>query len=1078
MIFYNFKKTNYRKKAGFCLLLSCVCMLPASAGTRSLLAKAPPHIRVALTVISGKVTDASNVPLPGVTVTNKTTKKQTVSGTDGSYRIEANPGDELTFSMIGFQVNSVTVGQNSVANVVLKESSNSLNEVVVVGFGTQKKVDLTGAVDQIKGKDLQNRPVTNVGDALQGQMANLNITTNYAGGSPNAKKSINVRGFTGYGSQLASPLVLVDGIETDINSINVNDIESISLLKDAASSAVYGSRAPNGVLLITTKQGKKNQATTLSYNNNFSFAQPVHVPVMSNSLDFANAYNEANSNAGQGQFFTEDAMTRIKAYLNDPKNTPTTIPVPGSNLWATYSPTFGNANNDWFKLYLKDWSPSQEHNLSLTGGNEKTTYFIGMGSTDKNGIYNFQHDDYTRYNLRANFTTDINKFITLSLKTSFAQENTFSPYNGGSNTGSNWFHQMARIWPTIALIDPNGGYDGSSYVPQFTQGGNNNSRNNQSRINGDITIKPLPGWNIIGHYAYDYASYNITSSVLPYYYSTPSNPRTLSTTISSVSKTYSLTDYYNYNFFTSYEKELKGHYFKIQAGEQTEKKTYSNLNGYNQYLYSNSLPSLYLTSGTTPSTTDQGGYSWATNSLIGRVNYNYKEKYLLEGNASYMGTSLFPADTRYHWFTSVSGGWNVSAEDFFQRFKKYIGNFKLRASYGGLGDISYFLNANSYYPYLANLATNSSTSSQWIFSPANGGRLPSVSNPGSLISPTLTWARPSMLDIGADINFLNDFDLTADWYRKNITAQFGPSNTYPGGLGITPPTVNNAASVTEGWDLTASWQHAFGQVRVNARGTLSHYAGKITQYSGNPLNLINQPYVGEKLGTIWGFKTAGKFQSADEVKAAPSQTEINASGWFPGDIRYADLNGDNKIAYGSATLADPGDKQVIGNTTPKYLYGLSTGIGWKGFDLYVFVQGQGHTDYSPGGNNYFWGLTSVYQSTVTPKLADRWSATNPNGYFPRLDINNGSKNMLVQSGYLLNTAYMRLKNVQLSYTFPNSITEKFHVTGLKIYGSVENVATITGVFDHQYIDPELLQSDEKIYPLQRTFSFGLQVNVK
>jgi len=1031
--------------------------------------------------VSGKVTADNGQPLSGVTVVVTGEQQATLTDDQGDYSIAIEHPQQamLDFSYVGFQTSHVSVGNRDHINVSLKSLSTGLNEVVVVGYGTEKKIDLTGAVDQIDGKTLQNRPVTNVGDALQGMMANLNVITNYGGGAPDATKSINVRGFTGYDGSLAEPLILVDGVETDINSINVNDIASISLLKDAASSAVYGSRAPNGVLLITTKQGKRNQAPELTYSNNFSFAQPLNVPVMSNSLVWAETYNEASENAGIGQFVSDEAISRIKAYLQDPKNTPTTIPAAqGSNYWATYDPVFGNASNDWFSVYLKKWSQSQQHNLSLDGGSDKINYFIGVGTNEKSGSFNYFGDKYVRDNFRANVTADVNKFITLSLKTSFVQENDDQPNNGGSTTGGNWFHQIARIWPVVPLIDPNGGYEANSGVPLIQQGGRNISRDNQSRISGDITIKPLPGWDITGHYNYDYESYNQTSSTLPFYSSMVSNPQTLSNTITSVNKNYGLTNYYNYNVFTSYEKTIDGHYFKIQVGQQTEQKTYSNIFGYNQYLYSTQLPSLSLTSGTTPQTGDNGGYSWATNSTIGRINYNYKEKYLLEGNASYMGTSLFPQDTRYHWFTSVSAGWNVSKEDFFEPLRKQISNLKFRVSYGGLGDVSSFLANGNYYPYLANLRTNPASSSQWIFSPGSGGRLPYVSNPASLVSPTLTWAKPSMLDIGVDANFLNDFNLTFDWYRKNITDQFGPSSTYPATLGVTPPQVNNAASVTTGWDLAAGWDHQFGEVHLTARATLSHYVGKVTQYTGNPLKLLNGlPYEGMPLGAIWGFKTVGKFQTADEVKGAPDQSALYGGTWYPGDIRYADLDHDGKIDYGSNTVDKPGDQAIFGNSTPKYLYGLTVTGNWKGIDLQVFIQGQGHADFMPY-SNYFWGITSEYQSTVTPKLADRWSSTNPNGYFPRIDFNNGWKDQYTQSGYLLNAAYMRLKNVQLGYTFSDRLTEKIHVYRLRLYSSIDNLATISGVFKHQYVDPELLQSDEKIYPLQRTYSVGLQMNIK
>ncbi|MBO9619433.1 MAG: SusC/RagA family TonB-linked outer membrane protein, partial [Niabella sp.] len=613
-----------------------------------------------------------------------------------------------------------------------------------------------------------------------------------------------------------------------------------------------------------------------------------------------------------------------------------------------------------------------------------------------------------------------------------------------------------------------------SYIPQLSQGGANNSRNNESRISGDLTIKPLPGWEILGHYNYDYNNYTITSSILPYYYSTPNNPQTLSNTISSVTKQGTNTNYFNWNVFTSYEKKINEHYFKVLVGEQQEKKSYTELNGYNQNLYNLNQPSLALTYGTTPNTWD-AGYNWATISSIARINYSYADKYLLELDGSYMGTSLFPANSRYHFFNAASAGWNISREKFFEPLTRVINNLKLRASYGGLGDISQFLSNGNYYPYLTNLGTGASTNGQWIFNPAAGGRLPYVGQPGQLISPTLTWAKPAMLDFGVDMDFFKDFNLTFDWYKKNITDQFGPPLTYPGTLGILPPTVNNAASETKGYDLTLSWHHQYGKLGLNARGTFSQYKGTITKFDGNPNNLITIPYAGEPMGAIWGFKTVGKFQSAAAVAAAPDQTAINPSGYQPGDIQYADLNHDGKITYGDNTVANPGDRMIIGNTTPKFLYGLTLGANWKGLYVNVFLQGQGHTDYWPT-NNYFWNVTSEYQSTVTPKIDDRWTTTNPNGYFPRLDINNGSgKNIQRQSGYLLNLAYLRFKNLQVGYTIPNAITERFHVHQLRLYGSVDNLATFSGVFKHQYVDPELLQSDEKIYPLQRTYSLGLQL---
>ncbi|MFT4154309.1 TonB-dependent receptor [Parafilimonas sp.] len=1027
-------------------------------------------------IMHGKVTDSAGTPIAGASVIIIGSKKGTVTNSKGEFSISANKGDVLEISYVGYDTKRITIEGPEEINVQLKAVISSLSEVMVVAYGTQKKINLTGAVDQINSKEIQDRPVVNIPDALQGKMANLNITTGYSGGAPDAKKSLNVRGFTGLSGTLASPLVIIDGSEGDINSINPNDVESISLLKDAASAAVYGSRAPNGVLIITTKQGKKNMKPRVTYTNNFSFAQLLNEPTMSSSLTFVNTMNEAYTNAGISALFPDSVITRIKAYMANPSTTAGTIQVSGSNAWADYDPTFGNANTDWFKVYLKDWATAaQQHNLSVQGGGENFTYYIAGGTEGKSGMYRYAYNDYTRNNIRANLNADVNKYISIGLKYSYAQENDKYPYSGGSNTGYNWFHQVARLWPIIPVKAPNGGYMQASYIPQLSEGGTNTSRNNISNIIGDITLKPLPGWEVLGHYNYNYQSYNIASSILPYYYSTPDNPSTMSSTVSSITKEYTNTSYFNWNIFTSYEKSINGHHFKILMGEQQEKKNYAGITGYNQNLYNTAQPSLSLTYGTNSATDDE--YSWATISSIGRINYDYKEKYLLELDASYMGTSLFPDSTRYHLFKAFSAGWNISKENFFQGLTHVINNLKFRVSYGGLGDISYFLNASSYYPYLNNLNSRVATSTSWIFTPSSGGRSADVYNPTSLISPTLTWAKPSELDFGVDIDFLQDFSATFDWYRKNITDQFGTSYDYPATLGITAPTVNNAASVTKGYDITVNWHHQYGKLALNARGTFSRYSGKITKWDGNSSKSIGSSYTGEKIGAIWGFKTVGKFQSADEVTNAPDQSEINSSGYEPGDIQYADLDKDGVITYGDNTVSNPGDQTIIGNTTPKFFYGLTLGAQYQGIYVSVFLQGQGHTDYWPT-NNYFWNVTTEYQSTVTPKIADRWTTSNPNGYFPRLDINNGSsKNMVTQSGYLLNAAYMRIKNLQLGYTIPDKFSQKYHFSQFKIYGSIDNLATFSGVFKHQYVDPELLQSDEKIYPLQRIFSIGVQVNI-
>lgn len=1038
------------------------------------IAKTIPLRKYDVQVVSGKVTDDKGLALPGVTVLIKGTKNGTVTDKNGYYSINvADNKAVLQFRFIGFVTREEQVNERNEINIVLTPDNNNLNEVVVVAYGVQKKVDLTGAVSQISGKELQDRPVANVSQALQGMIAGLNVTTNGGGGAPDATKSLNVRGFTGLDGSLAGPLVLVDGVETNINSINANDIASISLLKDVASSAIYGSRAPNGVLLITTKEGKKNQAPELTYTDNFSFAQPLNLPVMSNSLVFAKTYNEAALNGGLAPIFPDDVLARIAAYIKDPQHTPTTIVTPGTTTWSNYSYPYGNANNDWYKIFFKSWVPNQQHNLSLTGGGDRVTYFVGVGTNDNKGLYNYFKDSYKRDNVRFNLAADINKYVSFSLKTTYSQENDNNPQTQGQNP----IQGIYRTWPIIALTDPNGGGDGLNFVTRYSQDGRFITRINDSRINGNITIKPLPGWNIIGDYSYDYNTSNFTGSYFPYFFATTTSTQNTDGSASSVEKQNTFTNYWTYNVFTSYEKNINGHYFKILGGEQAEENTYSLLNGYNNFLYSNSLPSLALTSGPNPTTTDAGGYTWATARTFGKLDYNYKEKYLFQANAAYMGTSLFPQNSRYHLFSSYAAGWNIAKEAFFKPLSKQIQNFKIRISYGGTGDIASLLNAGNYYPSQSFLTTQPQSSTSWIFTPSSGGRQPYVSSPTNLVSPTLTWAKPSMLNIGADIDFLTDFNLTADWYRKNITDQFGGSTTPPATLGIAAPLVNVESSVTKGWEVTLAFRHKYGDFNVNARANISHYSGKVTQYNGNPAGLLSLPYAGEPIGAIWGYTTVGKFQSEQQIANAPSQSYFGGGGFLPGDIQYADLNHDGKISPGSNTVSNHGDLSIIGNTTPKFLYGFNAGVSWKGFSLNLFIQGQGRADI--WDSNIFNLNGGLYFSEVTPKLADRWTPSNPNGYFPRIDLSNGpSKDMQVQSYYLQNTEYLRLKNVQFGYTVPNRITQKFHVSDVRIYTSIENLLTFSPVFAHQYVDPELMDNGDLLYPLQRTYSFGIQLNVR
>ncbi len=1021
--------------------------------------------------LSGRVTNAKKEPLEGVSVTVKGTQAGTTTNADGRFQFSVPSANvELVFSFVGYATQTVKAKSQIVFNIVLEEEVSRLSDVVVVGYGTQKRINLTGAVDQISGDKLTDRPIVKVSQALQGLMANVNVVTTTEGGKPGTNLSINVRGYTGLGAT-GSPLILVDGVEADINAINPNDIESISVLKDAASSAIYGSRAPYGVILVTTKMGKKGDGIKLSYNSNFSYSQTIHRPISASSLDFATVINEAANNAGRANLFSDVQIEKIKAHLADP-SAPSTEVDPGAGrgyLWLGY---FGSyANTDWYDVFTKNWTSNQLHNIGISGGSDKTTYYIGLGYAGAGAINNFFDDSYDQYNFRANINSQVTPWLKFGIRTSYSKDSVRSP----TNSRGNWSGLYQKM-VTSPVTVPTGGYwrDGVTFIQD---GGATLASNQKAWIMGDVTLTPLPGLEIRGSYNYNYNTWTNVAAANDIFYQTTDGSYRSYNIVPSISKSNEVSSFVNYNFYTSYEKKLSGHYFKIMAGYQQEHKNYQRLNAGNNYTYSPTLPSLTLTYGTNYSAND-ALYEWATSGIFTRFNYNYKEKYLLEFNGRYDGTSLFPSNRRWQFFPSVSAGYNIAKEQYWNSLRSTFSTVKLRASYGMLGDISSLINSGSYYLSQPSLSTTAPANTNWLF---GGAQQPAV-NAGSLVSSAVTWAKPSMLDFGIDVGALNEkLQLSFDWYHRKVRDLYGPVQQYPGILGVSPPQINNASVETKGFDMTVSWSDRIGALSYSARFVLSNYKGKVLSYP-NPAGSTGTWYNGQAMGAIWGYETAGLFQSDDEIGHAPSQTAIWGT-WHPGDVRYKDLNGDNKIDYGNNTLSNPGDQKVIGNGTPQYSYGFTLSLGYKGFDFQAFLQGVGKRDYAPGWSTFFWGIPgsgSEWASQVLVTNLNRYTAETPNGYFPRYYLSGeNSKNQQTQSRYLLNAAYLRLKNLQLGYTVPAHITRRAHIGRLRVYGSAENLFTIAPGLNKKFqIDPELLISDGNIYPISRAFAIGVNLDIQ
>ncbi|GAB6008408.1 TonB-dependent receptor [Dysgonomonas reticulitermitis] len=1024
-------------------------------------------------VAGGTITDTNGEPLPGVSVVEKgKASNGTMTDADGKFSFRVSPGATLELSYVGFVKQEVKAGNG--LKITMKEQENTLDDVVVVGYGTQKKVNLTGAVASIGAERLENRSVVSLTQALQGTTANLNIST--PNGAPGTKQSINIRGYTGINiddnnnksNVSGSPLVVVDGVQGgDLSSINMNDVENISILKDAASAAIYGSSAPFGVIIVTTKKGRSGKPV-ISYNNNFGFSQAVNLPHYVNSLDFANAYNEVAANSNMGQIFSDEVIGRIKGYqagtLKDE-----TVKNPSSDRW--YDWDTANANNDWFDIYFKKASFSQQHNIGVSGGTENSNYYVGLGYTQQDGLYNYANDGYERYNVRANLSSNLTNWLTFSLRGAFSRGQTDTPIiysgiSGGSSYSRDYFHQIGRTFPTVPLKNPDGYYSEGSGVLMFTDGGRRLETSDNATLTGEFLFHLLPGWDATANFTFDGTYIENSNHKKTFYLVDPSGAKRArgGSSPNSFERNMYKNQHYTVNAFTSYEKALGDHNFKVLAGFTQELYDNLRLRGVNDNLYTDEVPALSLTYGT--SSASDAASQLAIRGAFGRINYNYQEKYLLELNGRYDGTSRFLKDVRYKFYPGVSAGWILSKESFWEPVLDYVNHLKIRGSYASLGDHSFI----GYYQFYPSLGKTAPTSSQWLFS---GGRESSIKQPGQLVNPDLTWITSNTIDFGVDMAFLrNRLNFSFDWYKRNATDFAGFGVKLPALLGTSAPRVNDAETETKGFDITVSWKDKIGEVSYGISAVLGDYIGKVVKYN-NPTKLISDMwYDGMTMGEIWGYETVGLFKDQAEIDAT-DQSYLNAN-WYPGDVHYKDLDGDNKIKPGY-TVDDPGDRKVIGNNTPRYQFGVNLNAEWRGFDATVFLQGVGKRDIMFAENaNYFWGFEgdSMWQSSYFTVHTDRWTSENPDGYFPRAYFNT-RKNLQAQTRYLQDASYLRLKNVQLGYTLPRTITEKVKFQKARLFVNIENLATFTNLI--KIIDPEIVNSEAKVYPLQRTWAFGVNV---
>jgi TonB-linked SusC/RagA family outer membrane protein len=1044
-----------------------------------LLPKTTPEFTEARINIHGHVTDEKGIPLAGVTVILKGSQTGTITDAKGNYVLQLEDREgTLIFTYIGFDKQEVPINGRSEINIVMKPSASSLNQLVVVGYGTQKKVNLTGSVDVIPEKILDNRSANNVADLIKGASPNLNITMNMRGGEPGAVSSWNIRGM-GSISGNASPLILVDGVEMDVTDIDPSTIKSISVLKDASASAIYGSRAPFGVILITTKNGRKDGKVNIQYSNNLSWNFPIKVPSYIDSYTWAVAYNEASSNAGLSPIYSDEQMKRIKGYIDgtfpyeyDPDH-------PIDNIWA--GRRNGNANNDWPQILIKDYSFSQKHNINISGGNDKTQYYVSGSYVDQNGIYAFGYDYYKRYNFLTNLSSQITSWIKVNSSIKYANGRTDFPLGETTVGREHQFREMIMFAPMMPFYNINGTIQ-SPLVRQQQGTGRDKTQKNDLLITLNTELQPIKNWKTDISYNYNYiGSRNAT------------NPKPIMVELGTgefgnvgkpsavYTSEFAESSYQLFNIVTSYEFKIKEHYFKPLLGYEQEGNYYSSLSATGGNLISEDVPSISTALG--DKTVDDAISHWATQGIFGRLNYNYKEKYLLEISARYNGSSRFAKDSRWGFFPSASVGYNLALEEFWRPIKAYVDNFKIRASYGSLGNQNV-----SNYLYLPTIPVYNEL--EWILDEER----PSYALVPALISDDLTWETITTLNLGLDASFLNDrLGLTFDWYKRKTSDMLGPAVTLPYPLGATTPKANNAEMRTVGFELLLSWADRISSdLSYNIKIGIGDNHSTILNYN-NEKGLIDTWYAGKNVGELWGFVSDGLIQKKGE--SMPDQSKYYKT-WGPGDMKYKDLDGNGVLNDGSRTLNDHGDLVVIGNDAPRYNISFTAGFTWKNLDFNMFWQGVGKRDYYPDiATTLFWGMTSGWASSGLYKHSpalDYWRPAdeqnilgpNTNAYFAKPYFTaETNKNRLVQSRYVLNAAYLRLKNVQLGYTLPDKLLNNLFIERVHLYLSAENLLLLSKL--PRVFDPETsFASDPKnggyltsgvIYPISRTLSAGLNL---
>ena len=1047
--------------------------------------------------VKGRVLDEKREPVVGAAVAVQRLGTGTVTDIDGAYVLTARGDlratDTLVFSCLGYKsVKEVWNGRETI-DVTLESESYDLEEIVVVGYGSAKKVNLTGAVDMATAEVFGNRPMPSIARGLQGVIPNLNLKM--FDGNPSRSPEYNVRGTTSIGAG-GSALVLIDGVEGDPSKLNPNDIESVSVLKDAASAAIYGARGTFGVILITTKAAGEGKVT-VNYSGNYSINRRTVIPdLVTNGYEWARMFNEAHYQwYGQYPTAINSAFPFSQEYLEELRVRNENPSLPKVEVDEATGEYVYYDNHDWQKDLYKRVSPATEHSLSFSGGTDKIKYYMSGRYYFQDGVYRHNTDRFNTYNVRAKGSIRVTDWLEVYNNFDYSQTDYREPlYYGGygftSEISMGW---TMRAFPVVPMLNPDGTITemGARSIGDLYYG-KNIAKNRTTRVN-NIAGFTASFWGemlkVSGNLAFTVTNSSRTRaySAVPY-----SNVEGEVEWLGS-SKYFDKSTRANYmstNLYVEYTKAFGDHNFHALVGYNYEESNEYSLEVSRDGLLNANTPGFSLADGQVYTAADASN-DWAILGGFFRVGYNYKERYLIETNGRVDGSSKFPSNQRFGFFPSVSVGWRLSEEDFWQVDDRLVSQLKVRASYGTLG------NGNiTPYQYLASMPVGTLTR-------IINGNYPTYTSAPGVIPSSLTWEKARTVNVGFDLSMFDSrLNLVADLYQRDTKGMFTKGTTLPAVFGTEVPKGNNADLRTRGWELSLSWEDAVGEVkpfRYGVKLSLADNVTEVTKYN-NPNKNLDDYYEGMRIGEIWGYVTEGLFRDQADIDSHVSQERIrsNSSGiLYPGDIKFKNLNDDDEISPGANRVGDSGDRKIIGNSEPRYMFGINLNGDWNQFFLTAFFQGVGKRDWYPTAESiYFWGQYNRPYSPL-PKhiLGNYYNADeehpNVDAYFPRyvgLVANNDERALgTPQTRYLQKVSYIRLKNLTFGYNLPARWINRLGLQAASVYFTGQNLWTYSGIFKvTKNIDPETIESTNPDtggesfgggngYPMLKSFSFGINL---